>query len=77
MSSSFGISRLAFALLLIVNATALIGQGVAVATNPEVSVANGAVSLAVHDMGEGQAANGPLFDKPIRIVHPIVILIRA
>jgi hypothetical protein len=77
MFSSFGVSRLAFALFLIVNATVLIAQGVPVAINPEVSFANGAVSLAVHDMGEGQAANGPLFDKPIRIVHPIVILIRA
>lgn len=38
--------------------------------NPEVSVANGAVSLPVRHMREGQPANGPLVEKPIRIVHP-------
>jgi hypothetical protein len=69
MFSSFGISGLAFALFLLVNATVLIAQGVPVATNPEVSVANGAVSLPVHDMREGQAA-GPKVADPIRIVHP-------
>ncbi len=39
-------------------------------TKPEVSVANGAISPAVRDMREGQPANGPFVDKPIRIVHP-------
>src|SRR5260370_27383450 len=52
-------------------ASCFVAQEVTVdTTNPEVSVANGAVSLPVHHMREGQLANGPFLQKPLRIVHP-------
>jgi hypothetical protein len=38
--------------------------------NPEVSFGQQGVSQPVSEMREGQAANGPLHDKPLRIVHP-------
>src|SRR5260370_209242 len=72
MAPSLDKLRFAFAALLtVVAASCLVAQEVTVVTtNPEVSVANGAVSLPVHHMREGQFANGPFLQKPLRIVHP-------
>ncbi len=72
MAPSLDKLRFAFAALLtVVAASCLVAQEVTVVTtNPEVSVANGAVSLPVHHMREGQLANGPFLQKPLRIVHP-------
>src|SRR5260370_11680441 len=72
MAPSLDKVRVAFAALLtVVAASCLVAQEVTVVTtNPEVSVANGAVSLPVHHMREGQLANGPFLQKPLRIVHP-------
>jgi hypothetical protein len=38
--------------------------------NPEVSFGDHGVSQPVVEMREGMAANGPLHDKPLRLIHP-------
>ena len=52
-------------------ASILTGQtGAHVVGNPEVSFGDHGVSQPVVEMREGLAANGPLHDKPLRLVHP-------
>jgi hypothetical protein len=76
MASSVGAHRFSVvSLLLILAATGWMAQAqesvqTPVVSNPEVSFANGAVTVPVRHMREGQPANGPLVEKPIRIVHP-------
>lgn len=72
MALSLDKLRLAFAALLtVVAASSLLAQDIpAITANPEVSIANGAISIPVHHMREGQFANGPFVTKPLRIVHP-------
>src|SRR5579872_393814 len=51
-------------------ASQLFAQSIPQQSNPEVSFGDQGASQPVINMREGQAANGPLRDRPLRIVHP-------
>lgn len=51
-------------------ASSLFAQSAPQQFNPEVSFGEQGVSQPVITMHEGQAVNGPLHDKPFRLVHP-------
>ena len=65
-------ARIALAsIFVLLAASILTGQtGAHVVGNPEVSFGDHGVSQPVVEMREGLAANGPLHDKPLRLVHP-------
>jgi hypothetical protein len=71
MAFKLGRVEALFAVLcLMAAANCLVAQQPVVVGNPEVSFADHGVSQPVIEMKEGLAANGPLHDRPLRLVHP-------
>lgn len=64
-----GVSSFVLACLLALGTSDVLAQA-PVRSNPEVSVAQGARSIAVRDMPEAPLTRGNLLEKPLRMVHP-------